>query len=115
MDGASGGGFGPSGRGVRFSTATWSSMSGATVEELVVTYSSANDASNDFEVALKNGGTVIERNNATANRQRAVKVFGDGNNQGSSEIIKQSGRQLTFVKAGALRYALRFEKSWLKF
>jgi hypothetical protein len=26
-----------------------------------------------------------------------------------------SGNQIQFLKAGALKYALRFEKSWLKF
>ena len=116
MDGASGGGFGPSGRGVGFSTTTWNSLSGVTVEEIVVSYSSANDALNDFEAELKNGGTVIERSdNITAERQRAVKVFGDVTNQGASEIIKSSGNQIQFVKAGALKSALTFEKSWLKF
>jgi hypothetical protein len=116
MDGASGGGFGPSGRGVGFSTATWDSISGVTIEEIVFSYSSANEARNDFEAALKNGGTVIERGDSTnMNHQRAVKVFGDANAQGASEIITLSGRQIHFVKAGALKYALRFEKSWLKF
>ncbi len=116
MDGASGGGFGPSGRGVGFSTATWDSLSGVTVEEIVVSYSSASDARNDFEGGLKTGGTVIERSdNMAANRQRAVKVFGDATNQGAAEIITLSGNQIQFVKAGALKYALRFEKSWLKF
>src|SRR5258708_3822421 len=87
MDGASGGGFGPSGRGVGFSTATWDSMSGVTVEEILVSYSSANDARNDFEAELKSGGTVIEHSdNMTADRQRAVKVFGDATNRGASEI-----------------------------
>jgi hypothetical protein len=116
MDGASGGGFGPSGRGVGVSTATWGSLSGVTVEEIVVSYSSANDARNDFEAELKNGGMVIQRSdNLTADHQRAVKVFGDANNSGASEIITLSGQQVQFVKAGALKYALAFEKSWLKF
>ena len=116
MDGASGEGFGPSGRGVGFSTATWTSMTGATVEEMVVNYSSTNDARNDFEAELKNGGTVIERSDSTnVNYQRAVKVFGDANTQGASEIITLSDQQIQFVKAGALKYALRFEKSWLNF
>lgn len=44
LDGTSGGGFGPSGRGVGFSTRTWDSISGVTVEEIVVSYSSASDA-----------------------------------------------------------------------
>src|SRR5439155_20010116 len=75
MDGVSGGG--PSGRGLGSLTTTWGSMSGATLEEIVVDYASANDARNDFEVELKNGGTVIDRsNNVTADYQRAVKVFG---------------------------------------
>jgi hypothetical protein len=116
MDGASGGGFGPSGRGVGFSTATWKSISGVTVEEIVVSYSSANDALNDFEAELKNGGTVIERSdNMTAERRRAVKVFGDVTNQGACEIITLSDNHIQFVKAGALKYALTFEKSWLNF
>jgi hypothetical protein len=116
MDGASGEGFGPRGRGVGFSTATWDSMSGVTVEEIVVSYSSANEARIDFEAELKNGGTVIEHlDNMSADHQRAVKVFGDATNQGASEIVTLSGKQIHFVKAGALKYALRFEKSWLKF
>jgi hypothetical protein len=116
MDGADGGGFGPSGRGVGFSTATWNSLSGATVEEIAIRYSSANDALNDFEAELKDGGRVIERSDkSTAESQRAVKVFGDVKNQGAAEIIKLSGNQIQFVKAGALKYALTFEKSWLKF
>jgi hypothetical protein len=116
MDGAAGGGFGPSGRGVGFSTATWNSLSGVTVEEMSVHYSSAKDALTDFEAELKSGGTVIERSdNTAAERQRAVKVFGDVKNQSAAEIIKLSGNQIQFVKAGALKYALTFEKSWLKF
>ena len=116
MEGTSGGGFGLSGRGVGFSTRTWDSMSGVTIEEIVVSYSSASDALNDFEAELKNGGTVLERSdNMTADHQRAVKVFGDAANQGTTEIITLSGKQIQFVKAGALKYALRFERSWLKF
>lgn len=99
MDGASGGGFGPSGRGVGFSPATWNSISGVTVEELVVTYSSTSDALDDFEAELKNGGTVIERSdNVTAERRRAVKVFGDVTNPGVSEIIILSGDKIQFVR-----------------
>lgn len=49
-----------------------------------------------------------------ADHQRAVKVFGEANNQGAAEIITLSGEQIRFVKAGALKYALRFERSWLK-
>jgi len=115
MDGASGGGFGPSGRGVGFSTATWDSMSGVTVEEIVVSYSSTTDSRSDFETELKSGGTVIERSDSDADRQRAVKVFGGTGKQGASEIITLSGNQIQFVKAGALNYALTFEESWLKF
>ena len=115
LDGTSGGGFGRSGRGVGFSTRTWDSMSGVTVEEIVVSYSSASDARNDFEAELKSGGMVLERSNdITADHQRAVKVFGDANNQGAAEIITLSSEQIRFVKAGALKYALRFERSWLK-
>ena len=48
------------------------------VEEIVISYSSANDARNDFELELKNGGTVIERSDdLTADHRRAIKVFGD--------------------------------------
>ena len=116
MDGASGVGFGPSGRGVGFSTTTWDSISGVSVEEIVVSYASANDARNDFEAELKTGGTVIERSeNMTADHQRAVKVFGEVPSHGGSEIVTLSGKEIQFVKAGALKYALRFEKSWLKF
>ena len=116
MDGASGGGFGARGRGVGFSTTTWDSMSGVTVEEIVISYSSANEARRDFEAELKNSGTVIERiDNVPGDRQRAVKVFGDSRNQGASEIITLSGQRIHFVKAGALKHALRFEQSWLKF
>ena len=116
LDGTSGGGFGPSGRGVGFSTRTWDSISGVTVEEIVVSYSSASDARNDFEAELKSGGKVLERSdNTTADYQRAVKVFGEANNQGAAEIITLSSEQIRFVKAGALKYALRFERSWLKF
>ena len=114
IDGASGGGFGPRGRGVGFSTATWDSISGVSVEEIVVSYASANDARSDFEAELKNGGTVIEHDHMSADNQRAVKVFGDATDQGASEIITLSGEQIRFVKAGALKFALRFERSWLK-
>jgi hypothetical protein len=115
MDGASGEGFGPSGRGVGVSTATWNSLSGLTVEEIVVRYSSTNDARADFEFELKNGGTVVQRtDDTTGDRQRAVKVLGDANS-GTSEIISRSGPKLTFVKARALKYALAFENSLLKF
>ena len=116
IDGTSGGGFGPSGRGEGVSRATWDSMSGVTVEEIVVSYSSANDARSDFETELKKSGTVVERSdNMAADRQRAVKVFSYGTEPGPSEIIVLSGNQIQFLKAGALKYALRFEKSWLKF
>ena len=114
MDGASGEGFGPSGRGVGVSTTTWNSLSGVSVEETAIHYGSADDARADFELALKNGGAVVQRtDDATKDRQRAVTVLGDANN-GTSEIVTRSGAELTFVKAGALRHALRFENSWLK-
>src|SRR4051812_16762106 len=115
MDGASGDGFGPSGRGVGVSTTTWNSMSGVSVDETVIRYSSTDDARADFELALKNGGTVVQRiDEAVKDRQRAVTVVGNANN-GTSEIVTRSGVQLTFVKAGALQYALNFENSVLKF
>src|SRR5438876_600288 len=102
----------PSADGPETSVREWfllNHWTGATVEEMVVNYSSTNDARNDFEAELKNGGTVIERSDSTnVNYQRAVKVFGDANTQGASEIITLSDQQIQFVKAGALKYALRF-------
>ena len=115
MDGASGGGFGPSGRGVGVATTTWNSLSGASVDEMVIHYSSTNDARADFELALKNGGTLVQRtDDTTKDRQRAVTVIGNVNN-GTSEIVTRSGVELSFVKAGALKHALNFENSVLKF
>lgn len=115
MDGANGA-FGPSGRGIGFSTATWESMTGIVVEEIVVSYRSPEDARSDFEVALRDGGSVTERtDNTAASHQRAVKVFDTQARQGACEIITLSGQRIHFVKAGALKYALGFEKAWIKF
>jgi hypothetical protein len=87
-----------------------------TVEEFAVSYSTAKDARDDFEAELRDRGTVIERSdNMNADHQRAVKVFGDAASQGRCEIITLSGEEIQFVKADALKYALRFERSWLKF
>jgi|ERR1044072_834883 hypothetical protein len=108
-------GFGPSGRGVGFSTTTWKSVSGVTVEEIAVRYSSANDARADFELELKNGGIVVQRTDDTAaDHQRAMKVIGDANH-GTSEIVTRTDDRLSFITAGALKYALTFEDSVLKF
>lgn len=115
MDGAYGGGFGPSGRGVGVSTTTWNSLSGVSVDEMVIRYSSADDARADFELALKNGGTVVQRaDDTTKDCQRAVTVWGNARN-GTAEIVTRSAVELTFVKAGALQYAINFENSVLKF
>lgn len=115
MDGATGDGFGPSGRGVGFSMATWKSLSGVSVDETIIHYSSTVDARADFELALKHGGTVVQRtDDAAKDRQRAVTVLGNASN-GTSEIVTRSGVELSFVKAGALQSALNFENSVLKF
>lgn len=115
MDGTSGGGFGAGGRGVGCVSTTWESMAGVRVEELAFTYSSAEEARKDFEEELKGDGSVVEQNNLAEDEVRIVKVYGKSQSgEGAAKIIKLQGTEVRQIYAGALRYALTFEKAWLR-
>jgi len=110
MDGASGGGFGAGRRGVGFSCTTWKSVNGVIVDEVVVSYSSPEEARKDFEEELKADGEIVERDNG-----RIVKVFGTPQTrEGAAEIIRLQDEKIRHIYAVSLRPALIFEKSWLK-
>jgi hypothetical protein len=119
QDGTSGGGLGVGGRGLSISTKTWKSLSGAFIDECVITYASPEEARKDFEEELKGSGTIIDRteshDNSSGRNERVVKVFGDARaREGSVEIIKLKGKEIYYVDGVSLKWALRFEKSWLK-
>jgi hypothetical protein len=118
-DGTSGGGFGAGKKGLGISTKSWKSWSGAFVDEFAITYSSSEDARKDFEEELKGPGTVIERteshDSSSEGNERAVKVFGPAHTkEGAATIIRLQGTKIYHVNAVSLKWALTFERSWLK-
>jgi hypothetical protein len=107
MDGASGGGFGAGGRGIGYSSTTWKSTDGIMVDEVVVSYSSSEEARKDFEEELKGDGAIVEQDS-----RRIVKVSGNPQTrEGAAEIIELQGEQIRHINAVSLRHALTFEKS----
>lgn len=110
MDGAS-----DTEKGITFWVTAWESLDGgARVEESGTTYSSLDDALRAFEEEVKSGGTVIERDQS-GKGGRLVKVLGEpSSGQGAAEIIMLEGKKVRHINAGALKYALAFERAWFK-
>jgi hypothetical protein len=115
MDGASGRGFGAGRRGIGYESTTWESVAGVKVEEIVFTYSTAEEARKDFEEELKGEGSIVERNKLAEDQVCIVKVYGNSQSgEGAAKIIRLQGTEIRQIYAGALKYALTFEKAWLR-
>ena len=110
VDGAS-----DSDKGVTFWGKTWNSLDGtAQIAESGFNYSSLEDARKEFEDDLK-GGAVIERTKLSETEERAVVVAGHPDTKGgAATIIRLQNKEIRYVNAPSLKYALAFEKSWIK-
>jgi hypothetical protein len=108
-------------KGVALLTKTWKSLGeGTIIDETHVTYSSSEEARQHFERKLNESGTVIERTNSTDGASdvngRAIIVFGNPDTRaGAATIIKLQGKEIQLINASSLKYALAFERAWVKF
>lgn len=111
IDGAS-----DSAKGVAFWGKTWNSLAGdAQIIESGFNYSSQEDARKDFERKLKDAGTIIERTKFSELDERVVLVAGNPEIKGgAATIIRLQNNEVRYINAASLRYALAFEKAWIK-
>jgi hypothetical protein len=82
------------------------SSDGLTVVQLVVGYSSVEDARSDFDLERDRADHVIE---SSAEPLRLVAKFGS-----SFKVITLEENQISYTQSPHLEAALAFEKSWLK-
>jgi hypothetical protein len=111
-------GYSDSQRGVGMTT--WGLINGgAVVGESIATYSSSEDAREDFRKGLSDSGAIIEStrgaDDGIGDEERVVKVYGPaGTKEGAAQIIRLKGKVIQTINAGGLEYALAFERDWLK-
>jgi hypothetical protein len=105
LDGAAGtSGLGVSGKANRYSSSSWSSSDGHTVEETAIGYPSATDAENDFQLEQRRAEQVFKLTDS-----RLEAKFGP-----SYKVVVLDGDHLRYIASPKLEVALDYERSWTK-
>ena len=110
QDGVNAQNLGASGKGAGMATSSWVSSDGLTVDQVIIGYSSVEDARSDFDLERGRADQVIELSTESS---RLVAKFGPSY-RSSFKVITLQQNQISYIQSPHLETALAFEKSWLK-